>query len=71
MSPFILVSHIKGRTATEGVRENGAEEVFWLKSEEETGHWRKLRDEELQIVRLSKIWRNHTTGDEMCGTCDT
>jgi len=50
---FILVSHIKGRTTPEGVRERGVEEVFGLKSEEETGHWRKFHDEELHDLYAS------------------
>jgi hypothetical protein len=50
---FILVSYIKGGTASGGVRERGAEEEFWLKSEEETGHWRKRHDEDLHDLHAT------------------
>jgi hypothetical protein len=41
------VSHSRGRTQTEGVREQGARRMFGPKREEVVGGWRRLHDKEL------------------------
>jgi hypothetical protein len=42
-----LVFHIKGRTQTEGVYGQSAEENMWIEKDKMVGVWRKLRNEEL------------------------
>jgi hypothetical protein len=60
-----LVSNIKGRTQTEGVGEQGAEE----KRNEVNGGWRKLHNEEMHdlyfspnIIRIIKSRRMRCVG---------
>jgi hypothetical protein len=67
-----LASHIKGRTNTEGVLEQGAEGNMWTERDEITGRWRKLHSEELHnlysspniirmIISRRMRWAGHVT----------
>jgi hypothetical protein len=56
-------------TQTEGVREQGAEDIFGPKRDEGTGGWRKLHNEELHnlysssnIIRMIKSRRMRWAG---------
>jgi hypothetical protein len=64
-----LVSDIKGGTQTVGVREQGAEENIWAKTDEVMGDSRKLHNKELHnlysspsIVRMIKSRRMRWAG---------
>jgi hypothetical protein len=42
-----------GRTQTEGVREQGTEDKIWNITEEVTGYWIKLHNEDLRNLYYS------------------
>jgi hypothetical protein len=64
-----LVSDIKGRTYTDGIRVQGSQESIWAKRDEIIGGWSKLHNKELHdlysspnIVRMLKSRRMRWAG---------